>query len=144
MPEIKILNLSKKAPEHLQPPPGWKDRDEYVYIGRYNPRAGMGSIFANPYTENDVKKLEPIWTSKAMRRARAIDMYRGWFSQQYHTDETFRKTIHNLIDIARHSNLYLICWCVSDKISEYGCHGRIIKEFILRKLKRFYGDIKND
>lgn len=133
MPEIKVLNLSKRAPEHLQPPPNWKKLEEYVYIGRYNSRSGMASIFENTYTEKDIKRTEPWRKTKEEIRDRSIALYKEWFTEKYFLDPIFAKYVNNLIGIATHGNLYLVCWC-----APLPCHGDVIREFILQRLGRFY------
>lgn len=144
---IKVLNLSKKAPNDLQPPANWREKqygseyetkhknpvvdncralnskDVYVYIGRANSRMRLkGSVFANPFTIEGFRHK--------VTRENIIEAYRQYFLSRYNGEPNFRDEVLDLADISKRGNLYLICWCVNETINENGCHGGVIKEIV--------------
>ncbi|MGE0128920.1 MAG: DUF4326 domain-containing protein [Blastocatellales bacterium] len=86
-------------------------RGEGVYIGR-------PSLLGNPYR-----------IGKDGSRVEAIAKYRAWLWRQIRQQGSVYNELLRLAEIARNSDLYLICWC-KQADREVGCHGDILKAAI--------------
>jgi hypothetical protein len=86
-------------------------RGEGVYIGRPSP-------LGNPYRIGEDGSRDEV-----------IAKYRVWLWQQIRQQGDTYHELFRLTEIARNSDLYLICWCKQiDR--EVGCHGDILKSAI--------------
>lgn len=89
-----------------------------VYIGRAMPRR-PGSVLGNPF------KLQ-----RGESREACLLKYRRWL-RDLPSDSPQWQEIARLVEIARHEDLVLMCWCAPEK-----CHGDHLKEVIEEGLKR--------
>jgi len=86
-------------------------RGEGVYIGR-------PSSLGNPYRIGEDGSRDEV-----------ITKYRAWLWQQIRQRREVYRELFRLAEIARNSDLYLICWCKQiDR--EVSCHGDILKSAI--------------
>lgn len=86
-------------------------RGEGVYIGR-------PSLLGNPYRIGEDGDRDEV-----------IAKYRTWLWQQIRQRGEVYRELFRLAEIARNSDLYLICWCKQiDR--EVGCHGDMLKSAI--------------
>jgi len=91
------------------------------------------TIFGNPWSHMDSKYADAI---KTKTREEAIEKYIPHFIEQYKTDPSFKEAADTLVEIAKESDINLVCWCFPAK-----CHGDIIKKFIEYKLKKQKGEL---
>lgn len=82
-----------------------------IYIGR-------PSVFGNPF---EIKKGDP-WRT----REKVVLHYRDWLKEQLiQYDDTFMSLMEPLVELARKTDVNLICWC-----APLACHGDVIKECV--------------
>jgi uncharacterized protein DUF4326 len=102
---IHVVNIRKPIPDYTAA----------VYIGRKMP-GRPASPLANLY------KIK-----RESERPEALNRYRLWLEQQMQSDTPARAEIQRLAEIAKRTDLLLLCWCAPKP-----CHGDVIKEFIER------------
>jgi uncharacterized protein DUF4326 len=102
---ILVVNIKKHIPDYTAA----------VYIGRKMP-GRPASPLANLY------KIK-----RESERPEALNRYRLWLEQQMQSDTPARAEIQRLAEIAKRTDLLLLCWCAPKP-----CHGDVVKEFIER------------
>lgn len=88
-----------------------------VYVGR-----GYGSMLGNPYNQH-VYGLETC-----------LGLYVEWIWFEWNKDGPVKNALLELVEIARHGDLTLICWCITSDIEKENdklkCHAQIIRSLI--------------
>lgn len=101
---MAIYVVNKRFPESFDARDGI-----YVYIGR-------PSIWGNPRSdgtrEEQIRAYETHWVESMMR------------------DCPLRRAADNLYEVAKHLDVFLVCWCAPK-----ACHGDVIKRWIEGRLK---------
>jgi hypothetical protein len=99
-----VINI-KDAPE------GWKNNQEYVYIGMEG--RGFDGYFGNPFLLYDEKERLDI-----------LEQYKEWFLISLSKSKVFKNKILKLKDKT------LVCFC-----SPKPCHGDIIAEYLNNEIR---------
>jgi len=102
--------------------------NKYTHIEtEYDYYIARPSILGNPYSHNKNSIAKYYVESRNI----AIDKYKNYFYEKINTDNEFKNEINKLIKIYKENKkINLVCWCKPKK-----CHGDIIKEYIIKKIK---------
>lgn len=106
---------STKVISIRQAPSGWRDNQEYVYIGRAG--RGMFSIFGNPVRSGlTCPSCKEIHSDPDGGKWQ--ECYRAYLENRLEKDEKFRNAVIRL------RGKTLVCFCKPNP-----CHGDILAEF---------------
>jgi hypothetical protein len=87
-----------------------------IYIGR-------PSSLGNPFTHLNTKSKAEV---KVNSREEAIEKYKEWITKKIkEKDPAVIQELTNIITIAEHNDVNLVCWC-----HPKACHGHILKKII--------------